>query len=88
MAIIAQSVAKDVTYINEVIDAITDLQTSHNRSQDFESQLNAIDLAIKGFDTNNISKSVTDTRPITMELNGEILGKNFDSFQDCSLMDP
>lgn len=83
-----QSVAKDVTYINEVTDAITDFQTSHNRSQDFESQLNAIDLAIKGFDTNNISKSVTDTRPITMELNGEILGKNFDSIQDCSLMDP
>lgn len=88
MAIIAQSVAKDVTYINEVTDAITDFQTSHNRSQDFESQLNAIDLAIKGFDTNNISKSVTDTRPITMELNGDILGKNLDSFQDCSLMDP
>ena len=72
---------------SEVIHSILEVQTSQNKSEEFEAQLNAINSDLKKFDTNNNYTSATDTISITMDLNEDIFGNNFDSLQGKSHTD-
>ena len=64
---------------SEATHSIWEIQTSQKKSKEFETQLYAIDLALKKFDTNNNSSSATDSIPITTDLNEDISRNNIDS---------
>ena len=72
---------------SEEIHSIWEIQTSQKKSKEFETQLNAIDSALKKFDSGNNSTSAMDSIPITTDLNEDISGNNLDSLQGKSLTD-
>ena len=72
---------------SEEIHSIWEIQTSQKKSKEFETQLNAIDSALKKFDSGNNSTSAMDSIPITTDLNEDISRNNLDSFQGKSLTD-
>ena len=72
---------------SEEINSFWEVQTSQKQSAEFEAQLNAIDSALKKFDSGTNSTSATDSIPITTDLNADISGNNLDNLQGKSIMD-
>ena len=72
---------------SEEINSIWEVQTSQKQSEEFETQLNAIDSALKKFDSGTNSTLATDSIPITTDLNADISRNNLDSLQGKPLTD-